>query len=274
VQEANSAFSEVQSGQNTQVNELPFSELAQSYDLIVVQGSFHNANIILQQNVFLNDDAVRMLSNRGDTASEQVSTGDNTLQNSASIDHYGATTYQPLEHDMAAWLADLESGHLDANSGFDLPSSGSPLMHVLVIKGDFFDINYLSQTNIVSNADTVAQIMQGTGSDLAPSGAKTTSTMAVDAGHNQLANLASIAVVGTTSGFQFLGGQHYDDSILIQADLVSDKAHVTIGNTHALANELIAFTGGHEVLPQAHEPAAVMPTDPSLHHDLFHGLLT
>ena len=273
-QGTSSAYSEVSTGGNVQVSDLSFSELAQNYDLIIVGGSFHNTNAIIQQNVFLNDDVVRMGSGRGDGASQSVSTGDNHLSNSAAIDHYGATTTQPLTADLAAWLTHLESGSLGEDGGSFLPSVGSSLMHVLYITGDFFDINALSQTNIVSNVDTVAQFMPRVASELAPNGVSTSSIMAIDAGHNQLGNFAVISVVGTSSAFQFVGGQHYDDAILVQANLVSDKAHVVVGDTHTLASELIAFTGVHDVVPAAPEHVATHPTDPSLHHDLFHGIMT
>ena len=274
MQGTSSSYSEVSTGGNLQVSDLSFSELAQHYDLIIVGGSYHNTNAIIQQNVFLNDDIVRMLSGRGDMTSQSVSTGHNSLSNNASIDHYGATTSQPFTPDLAAWLSEVESGSWNPESGAPLSSIGSSMMHVLYITGDFYDINALSQTNIVSNADTVAQMMPQVGSGVAPNGVPTASTMLIDTGHNQLANFAGISVVGTTSGFQFVGGQHYDDAILVQANLVSDKAHVVIGDTHTLASELVAFTGLHDAAAPAPDHVATLPTDPSLHHDLFHGIMT
>ena len=274
MQSTSSSYSEVSTGGNLQVSDLSFSELAQHYDLIIVGGSYHNTNAIIQQNVFLNDDIVHMLSGRDDMTSQSVSTGNNALSNSAAIDHYGATTSQPFTPDLAAWLSEVENGSWNPESGAPLPSIGSSMMHVLYITGDFYDINALSQTNIVSNADTVAQFMPNAGSGVAPNGVPTSSTMVIDTGHNQLANFAGISVVGTTSGFQFVGGQHYDDAILVQANLVSDKAHVVIGDTHTLASELVAFTGVHDAAPPASDHVATLPTDPSLHHDLFHGIMT
>jgi hypothetical protein len=62
------SYYQVDSGNNTQVNDLPLSELNQNYDLIVVNGSFHNANVILQQNVLYNDDIAKVFTARSDTA--------------------------------------------------------------------------------------------------------------------------------------------------------------------------------------------------------------
>ena len=98
----------------------------------------------------------------------------------------------------------------------------------------------------------------------------------VDSGHNQLANVAGIAVGGTASGFQVAGGQHYDDAILVQANLVTDTSKVTVGDTHTLANEVVAFTGVHDMdpTPAATDTPTTTHTDPTVNHDLFHGVMS
>lgn len=271
VQGTMSTYYEVDSGNDTQINDLPLSELAQNYDLIIVHGSFHSSNFILQQNVLMNDDIVKMFTARGDTATQSITTGDNTLQNSASIDLYGNQTYQPLSADTLAAIGQLEQGKLDPTLAASLHGGGT--LHVLDITGDFYDINSITQTNLVSNVDTAVQYLPNTGTSTSPTGVATTSTETIVSGHNQLANLAGIAVVGTTSDFQFVGGQHYDDAILVQANLVTDSKVVTIGDTHTLASEVVAFTGLHDVLAPQHEPAAAPTLDTAQHQDLFHGMM-
>ncbi len=235
---------------------LSLDQLADSYDLIVVQGSWHNSNIILQQNVLLNDDIVKMYTARGDTDSQSITTGDNSLQNSASIDLYGNQSFNSLSPDLAQELKDLGNGKLDPGLAADLESNGSSTLHVLYVTGDFYDINFVSQTNIVGNQDTVVQALPNTGTTTAPTGDPTSSTQSVNSGHNQLANVAGIAVGGTASGLQVVGGQHYDDAILVQANLVTDTSKVTVGDTQTLVPEIVAFTGVHDVTPPADTPAA------------------
>jgi hypothetical protein len=229
--------------------------------------------MIVQQNVLLNDDIVVMSTHRGDTATQSITTGDNTLQNSASIDLYGNQTYQPLSANMLAAVQQVEAGKLDPDLAASLHGNGTGTLHVLDITGDFYDVNYISQVNLVSNVDTAVQSLPNTGTTTAPDGVTTISTETINSGHNQLANLAGIAVVGTTSDFQFIGGQHYDDAILIQANLVSDRSSVTIGDTHTLASEVIAFTGLHDVQPQLQPETPAHHSDPALHQDLFHGMM-
>ena len=276
VQATWSSYYAVDSGHNTQINDLQLNQLADSYDLIIVQGSWHTSNIILQQNFLLNDDIVKDFTARADTASQSITTGDNTLNNSAFIDLYGNQNYASLSADTLSALKDLSGGKLDAGLASTLESQGGGTLHVLYVTGDFYDINFVSQTNVVSNVDTVVQALPNTGTTTAPTGDPTTSTQSVDSGHNQLANVAGIAVVGTTSNVQLLGGQHYDDAILVQANLVTDTSKVTIGDTHTLAPEVIAFTGVHDLTPTPVDTPAstTTTTDPTVNHDLFHGVMT
>ena len=277
VQASWSTYYAVDSGHNSQINLLSLDQLADSYDLVVVQGSLHNSNIIYQQNVLLNDDIVKMFTARADTDSQSINTGDNTLQNSASIDLYGNQSFSSLSSETMQELKDLANGKLDPGLAADLESNGSSTLHVLYVTGDFYDINFVSQTNIVGNQDTVVQALPNTGTTTAPTGEPTTSTQSVDSGHNQLANVAGIAVGGTASGFQAVGGQHYDDAILVQANLVTDTSKVTVGDTHTLANEVVAFTGVHDVDPtpaSSDIPTSTNQTDPTVNHDLFHGVMS
>jgi hypothetical protein len=275
VQGTTSSFNEVDTGNNNQINYLPLTELNANYDLVIVEGSFHAWNVVAQTNVLMNNDIAMMYTARGDTASQSISTGDNTLTNSASIDTYGNATFQPLYGAMNAAIADLAAGKIDPLIGSLLPGGGSNTVHVLLITGDFYDVNYINQTNIISNSDTVAQFLPNTGSSTAPTGQPTASTETINSGGNQVANIAQIAAVGTTSAFQFVGGHAYDDAILVQANLVSSNSSVTNGDTHSLVPELVAFTGMPETI--AAEPAAshtAAHSDATNSQDLFHGIMS
>ncbi len=264
VQAATSTFSEVDTGNNAQVNALPLNLLNANYDLVIVQGSFYSANVVAQTNVLTNDDTVMMGTSAGDTASETITTGGNTLTNAASIDTYGQTTYQPLNASLSAAVTSAENGQVSPLLASMLPSNGSETINVLYITGDFYDINYIGQTNIMLNSDAVAQYLPNTGSTTAANGAPISSTEAVNAGGNTLFNLAQIAAVGT-SNFQYVGGQAYSDSILVQANYVSEKGHTSIGETPSLGSELASYTG-LETWTNAHGDV-VHP------QDLFHGVM-
>jgi hypothetical protein len=276
VQGTTSSFNEVDTGNNNQINYLPLSELNANYDVIIVEGSFHRSNVISQTNILLNDDIAMMFSGRSDTASQSITTGDNTLSNAASIDNYGNTTFHPLTAALTASMAGLESGNVDQLIASLLPGNGTQTLHVLLITGDFYDLNYIQQTNVISNADTVAQYLPQSGNGVAPTGAATSSTETINSGSNQLANIAQIVTAGTLSDFQFLGGQKYDDAILVQANLVTDKSQVTVGDTQTLAPELVAFTGLHDASQsdQTAHPAPTSNADAAHQQDLFHGVMS
>lgn len=265
VQAATSTFSEVDTGNNAQINALPLSELNANYDLIIVQGSFYSANVVAQTNVLMNDDSIMMGTSAGDTASETISTGGNTLTNAASIDTYGQTTYLPLNASLSAAVAAAENGQVSPLLASMLPSNGSGTINVLYITGDFYDVNYIGQTNIMLNSDAVAQYLPNTGSTTAPTGAPISSTETVNSGANTLFNLAQIATIGT-SNFQYIGGQAYSDSILVQANYVSERGHTSIGQTPSLGAELAAYTGM--------ETWTTPQSDATHHQDLFHGVMS
>ncbi|MGU3537934.1 hypothetical protein [Methylobacterium sp. A54F] len=262
-------------GANQQVNVVSFEELAQRYDLIVVEGSYHASNIVIQTNVLLNDAVIRAYTGRDDTVSQTITSGDNTLTNRAQIDLYGHSAYGQAGHDMLAAARQLGDGVLDQHLAGQLPANGAHTLNVLYVTGDFYNLNLIAQTNVLANIDTAIQYMPNPGTTLSPLGTPMTSTESVTTGANSLLNAAQITSVGTTTAFQYVGGHHYDDAVLVQANLVSDHKAVVFGNTQALVPELIAFTG----LQDAHAPEPELPHaqpahDPSLSHDLFHGMMT
>jgi hypothetical protein len=265
-------------GANTQVNLFTLEEIGSRYDLIVVRGDYHTFNMIQQTNVLLNDAVVKAYTARADTLSQTIVTGNNVLENSAALDHYGTTAFKSLSAEQHASLAGLEADHLDPALAALLPQTESATLHVLYVTGDFYSINAISQTNIVSNVDTAIQHLPDPGGTTGPTGEATHSTQIVTTGANHLANIAAITTVGTTTAAQFVGGAHYDDAILVQANYVSQSARVTIGDTQSLATEVAAFTGLHDVaLPDTGTQDLLGPAfhgaTSSLTHDLLHGMM-
>ncbi|NEU13474.1 hypothetical protein G3T14_15230 [Methylobacterium sp. BTF04] len=275
VQASFGAYYVVGTGDNTQINELPVSALNGRYDLIVVQGDHHTANLIFQTNVLLNDTVVDAYTARSDTASQSIVTGDNALSNAAAINHYGTKDFQEIGTTLGSAVDHLAQGHVDPALAALLPPAYGDTLNVLFITGDFYNINAISQTNIVSNVDTVIQYSPNPGTQLAATGAHTTSTQSVNSGDNQLSNLAAITTVGTTSTAQFVGGTHYDDAMLFQTNIVSDSSRVTIGDTQTLAHEVVAFTGlAAPAIAVDHPSPPAVTVDTAFHQDLFHGMLS
>jgi len=143
--------------------------------------------------------------------------------------------FKPLTASISASMAGIESGAIDQTAASMLPGNGTGTIHALYITANFYNVNYISQTNVLLNTDTVVQYLPHVAHNHAPTGAPTSSTETINSGTNQLANLASIATVGAASDFQFAGGQHYDDAILAPANLVEHKSQVTIGDAQTLA---------------------------------------
>ncbi len=265
-------------GANTQVNLFSLEELGSRYDLIVVRGDYHTLNMVHQTNVLLNEAIVKAYTGRADTIGQTIVTGDNVLENVASVDRYGGTAFKPLSAEQDAALSGLEANHLDPALAALLPQAETGTLHVLYVAGDFFNINAITQTNIVSNVDTVIQHLPDPGTTAGPTGEATQSTQTVTTGANHLANVAAITTVGTTTAAQFVSGAHYDDAILVQANYVSQSARVTIGDTQSLASEVAAFTGLHDIaLPETGTQDLLGPAfhgaGSSLTHDLLHGMM-
>lgn len=57
-----------------------------NYDLIIVGGSYHGMNLIFQNNILYNNDTVQMTGD-GTSPSQTISTGDNQLTNTATIEN-------------------------------------------------------------------------------------------------------------------------------------------------------------------------------------------
>ena len=90
-----------------------------------------------------------------------MSTGANWLLNAATLVDYTGAAHE-LTPDMQALVAALQNGEstLDLANGFVLPGDGSGTMNVLFITGNYYDINVLEQTNILSDSDVVLQTLE------------------------------------------------------------------------------------------------------------------
>lgn len=247
------AFSTVTLGGNIQVNLADFQHWTAQYDMVVVLGNYHAANIIEQTNVLYHASDVSV---SGDAdASQTVVSGGNSLTNVATIEHYGTESLHPLSSEQANLASQLVAGTDPGESAW-LPyaGSGNGALRVLAISGDYYDVNVVSQTNVM--ASTEVAVLQADGSGV---------PQYVSAGLNTTANEAHIVTSG--SGQAFIGGDHYSDSLMIQANLVEPSSTVVKADPTALVNEAVAFVtdvaGAQDTVP-----ASVVihgNYDPSLH---------
>jgi hypothetical protein len=232
------SYYELRTGENHQFN-LASLMTSGDYDLIIIGGNYHAANWIFQTNVLLDDDFLQIASGRPDAASQTINSGGNTLQNDATIETIGGQGFQPLTDDVLQLVQGLEGGYLDPMIGFQIPGGLDGEVNVLFITGDYYDLNVISQVNVIADVDAAMQIL-GVGNHEEADATQTSLT-----GGNTLLNLATIVDMGTITDYQFAGGDVYDDAILIQTNIISGEDEtdlVEIRDTDTLVSEVIAFT--------------------------------
>jgi len=155
-----------------------------------------------------------------------------------------------------------QAGTVDPNAALDAFPNLFGNINILVVTGDFYDVNYISQTNIMSNSN----IVQLNGSTTAPAGA----TQSVSTGNDVTLNAATI-VDGGSATSPYLQGNYYNDMLLIQTNLVGGAPPgVAWQNPNQLVPELVAFLDNSH---QAQEPFVVAAASLQHQHDGIAGLL-
>mgnify|MGYP005809973927 CR=1 FL=1 len=250
-------ISEVLAGGNTAVNAANFQSLGASYDLIIVEGNYHQDNLINQTNVMLDSNNIGLTGDG--TASQTVTGGGNTVINDASIVNYGNYTFQALNSSAESVIQSLE--HQQSTiSPTDIANGFQGLLgnlNVLVVTGDYYDVNYVSQTNFISNGNTVGM----TGSQ----GGLSSASQTVQTGHDMAVNAATIVDAGSAMS-PYLGGQYSQDLILIQTNIVADGTKIVGSDPSQLASELVAFTGTNDPTAALDHSASSSPTLDLQHH--------
>jgi hypothetical protein len=238
VQSQFESYYELRTGDNQQINLASLMTWG-DYDLIIIGGNYHAANWIFQMNVLLDDDFLQIASDRPDAASQTINSGGNTLQNDATIETVQGNDFKPVTDEVLQLVQGLEGGYLDPMIGFQIPGGLDGEVNVLFITGDYYDLNIISQVNVIADVDAAIQVL-GVGSHEEADATQTALT-----GGNTLQNLATIVDMGTITDYQFAGGDVYDDAILIQTNIVSGEDEtdlVEIRDTDTLVSEVIAFT--------------------------------
>lgn len=230
-------------GGNTQVNAADLQNIGNNFDLIIVEGNYHQANLIYQTNVALDASKISLGgSDDSGGAAQTVTSGGNTILNDATIDNQSAQTFQSFNSSALSVTSALQH-HQDSLNPTDVMSAFPDLaggnVNALIVKGDYYDINAISQTNILSNSN----IVDMTAAHGVGAGAQQT----VNTGHNDVVNAASIVDAGSATS-PYLQGSFYNDMMLIQTNIIGNAQSAIAGeNPNQLANEVIAFVTNDNV---------------------------
>jgi hypothetical protein len=263
----------VGTGENMALNDAFITELGRFYDLVLVGGNIYDANIISQANILLDDDWVEVLPGFQTQGQAQLSAGNNLLWNEATIHNlHGSGVIQDLPGAYRDTLDDLAAGREQLHKGIftDPLFTGMAGLRVLYVQGDFLNLQYIKQTNVLGDSDQVALAMSRVMPDI-------TADWTVSTGTNQLINIAGIGDVDY-SGKIYVGGQAYSDATLVQAELVANGASFHGFNPTSLVNEAVAFLQD-DAFDAAAAPWKTAPVAPAHHGfdggniDSLHGML-
>jgi hypothetical protein len=132
------------------------------------------------------------------------------------------------------------------------------------VSGDYYDYNVISQTNIISDVDAATQLLAA-----APEGAQD-----LAAGGNAVTNAALIVNVGSTSDYQYLGGTVYEESLLVQSNIITDDDEtVHAANIHDDVVAVVAALSAASPDADAAD-ASSGPSASDIHHsDVLGGML-
>jgi hypothetical protein len=229
-------YSMVLAGSNEQANTIYFESPMGQWDLIVVEGSYHRLDMITQTNVVLNMNHVSQSStgsDNGDPGSQGIAAGNNTILNDASITYFGATGSLGVTDSMVELAQVLAKA--EAPDPSQIAKAFPELMgtvHVLYVEGDYYNINYLSQTNVISDVNFAAQLLTKDGGG----------QQSISTGDNMAINAAGILDTGSLTT-PYVQGSAYSDTILLQTNIITTDSKVVTNDPTKLAPEVVAFTG-------------------------------
>lgn len=264
----------IETGDNSLINATQIFDLYAQYDLIIVAGSYNEVNFIKQTNIMLDHDSVSFDAAFG-SASGMVEYDHNRLSNDATIHNIGGgDLFNPITQDiehLSETIQFFDSSLTLTNSEIDfgMPVNFTADVNVLYVSGDFYQLNAIFQTNILTDIDAGLIIDGGTAvpgalqsvnaADKAPAADPVFAT-----GDNLASNQATIIDYDSQSGFQYLGGEFYEQDVLIQVDIIapddgSAPTQFAADNPGGLVNEVIAFTG-EDAAPSEPADAVFVPT--------------
>lgn len=264
-QESSDVQSYVEAGGNQLVNQAQLNNGNFTYDLVIVGGSYNNFNAIFQTNVLVNNDIIKMSGNGLDPI-QTVQAGNNQLVNMATIDNYGGNNIQPVGSDLTSLIDAIknQAATLDPAFGQMVAGDGG-VFHVLYVTGNYYDINALWQTNVVANSNVAMQVLNPASGAVEAYYGNGPETQSISTGNNVLVNDASIVQANPT--ISNVAGQVYTDTILIQANLVTQQSdHVNVANPQTLVPEIVAFIGNAD-MPSQTQTQTATPSSTQVQED-------
>lgn len=256
----------ITSGENLGINTVSFQNVGLYYDLILVGGDVYDANIVVQTNILYDSDTLALMG-EGDvpaSAAGGYNTSGNLLWNQATIHNVGATDIQNgIADSYADAMKNLDDGDWRMPASFrnEAGLEGIAMPRVLYVSGNIYDLRYIEQTNILGDADYVALQKSAFLAN------QPQTEWEIDTGSNALVNIATIRDYDTYGSSIQVGGNHYSDAILIQAEILAGDG--ADGGPDALVTEVVAFLDttddigdiadmGHIDLPQDGTPVDLM----------------
>jgi hypothetical protein len=262
-------YSMVLAGSNELANTSSFLSPLGQWDLIVVEGNYHRLDMISQTNVLLDMNHASQNwagSGSGEPGAQGITAGNNVALNDATIIYIGSTGSLGVTDDMVQLAQVLATDKAPDSS---LIAHAFPelmgTVHVLYVQGDYYNINYLSQTNVISDANVAAQLLTKDGSG----------QQSMTTGNDMALNVATIIDTGSLTT-PYVQGSAYSDTILLQTNIISSHSKVVTNDPTKLAPEVVAFTGPdatdhHTDSPQLFAPP---PQDSQQHtSDVLSGTL-
>ncbi len=265
----------IETGNNTSVNAGQIIDVFQEYDLIIVMGDYNEANFIQQTNIVLDIDNVKFEG----IDSDDVNLEDNILENEASITNIGGgELFSSINEGVAGLVDDVagfkaSAGYGDNELGGGIPTNFDSHFSVLYVSGDFYQFNAIVQTNIINDIDN--GIFESLDSDEDDCDDKDNEFLT---GENVARNEASIVDFDSQSEFQFLGGDFYEQDMLIQVDIITNSEDdidtLIAKNVEDLVPEVVAFTGsGSDNNSSDNEPLFAPETELSDGVDMLGSML-
>ncbi|HLH51794.1 MAG TPA: hypothetical protein VKV96_20825 [Roseiarcus sp.] len=240
-------------GGNELVNAAQFQNFGSNYNLIIVEGNYHQANLLYQTNVVLDANDVTFSGLAG--GAQSVSADGNTIVNDGTILNAQNLSFQPFNQYVTSLIHSLADG----KSSLDLADTANAFgfaggINALVVTGDYYDVNYVSQMNVLANSNVVQ--MHGAG----PANA----VQNLITGHNEVVNAATLVDMGSAMS-PYLQGNFYSDMILFQTNIIGGQANLAASHDPSqLAPEIAAFV--------TNDPPQVLPAGPAapqtdVHHN-------
>jgi len=223
-------------GGNTAINVSAFFGMSMYYDLVIIGGDVYDMNVINQLAVLYDND---WLVREGETPSGTTfDSSGNLLWNQASITNVGAgDRFEAMPDYMQTVVQAIDDRDVDMPKGLASDSlfEGQETLSVLYITGNFYKLTYVSQVNVLGDADHVSQVAADYLAE------NDDASVTIRTGSNAVVNIAEIVDYDAFGSTTYLGGGLYTDAILIQGGLIEEDDTQPQPVETRLANEVIAF---------------------------------